>query len=305
MWKLLLITGLADLLSDEIYLKCSYRARVGTKLHLDNPQTFNEKLQWLKLHDRNPLYTTLSDKYAVRQYIKDKIGEKYLIPLLGGPWESFDEINFDALPNQFVLKCTHDSGGVVVCRDKSRFDINAAREKISRCLKRNYYLIGREWPYKNVPPRIIAEQYMTDDGDIPESDGPERITDLKDYKFFSFNGTVKVMYVASNRASTTEETNYDFFDMDFQHLPFTSVHPNAAVPPKKPATFDEMRELAERLSQGFPHVRVDFYEIDGKVYFGEMTFYHGSGTEPFEPDEWDTILGSWIDLPPKTEPEGK
>jgi len=288
-WKLLEKTGLDDLLGDEVYLKCLYRARTGKKLDLDNPQTFNEKLQWLKLYNREPLYTTLVDKYAVRQYIKDKIGEEYLVPLVGGPWESFDGIDFEALPNQFVLKCTHDSGGLFICRDKSRLDIDAAREKISGCLKRNYYLNGREWPYKNVKPRIIAEQYMED----------AKTGELRDYKFFSFDGVTRIMYVATDRASKTTETRYDFFDMDFQHLPFTNTHPNADVCPEKPANFDEMRKLADKLSKGFPHVRVDFYEVNGKTYWGEITFFHNSGTIPFEPDEWDMILGSWLELPRK------
>jgi len=282
--------GFYNDLPDEKYLRKSWRAKFHRELNLDNPQTFNEKLQWLKLYDRKPLYTTLVDKYAVRQYIKDKIGEEYLIPLVGGPWKNFDEIDFDALPNQFVLKCTHDSGGLVICRDKSRLDRDAAREKISRCLKRNYYLSGREWPYKNVPPRIIAEQYMED----------TETRELRDYKFFSFDGATKIMYIATDRASKTKETKYDFFDMDFQHLPFTNTHPNADTPPEKPSAFNEMKELADKLSRGFPHVRIDFYEVNGKVYFGEITFFHNSGMIPFEPDEWDWILGSWIELPQKT-----
>jgi len=282
--------GFYNRLPDKEFLEKKFALEMGKKLDLDNPQTFNEKLQWLKLYDRKPLYTTLADKYAVRQYIKDKIGEEYLIPLVGGPWKSFDEIDFDALPSQFALKCTHDSGGLVICRDKSKLDIDAARKKISRCLKRNYYLSGREWPYRNVPPQIIAEQYIED----------TKTKELRDYKFFSFDGAAKVMYIVTDRASETEKMKYDFFDMDFQHLPFTTDHPNANVPPEKPTAFNEMKELANQLSEGIPQARIDFYEVDEKVYFGEITFFHDSGMVPFEPDEWDMILGSWIKLPQKT-----
>jgi len=259
---------------------------MGKKLNLDNPKTFNEKLQWLKLYDRNPLYTTLVDKYAVRQYIKDTIGEEYLIPLVGGPWKTFDEIDFDALPDQFVLKCTHDSGGLVICRDKSKLDKEKARRKIEKCLKTNYYYGNREWPYKNVPPQIIAEKYMTD----------TLTAELRDYKFFCFDGMVKALFIATERANETEETKFDFFDENFQHLPFTNGHPNAAKLPEKPKRFELMKELAAKLSKGIPHVRVDFYEVDEKVYFGELTFFHWSGLVPFNPPEWDQKVGDWITL---------
>jgi len=282
--------GFYKWMPDKKFLEKGFKIQMGKKLDLDNPKTFNEKLQWLKLYDRKPLYTTLVDKYAVRQYIKDKIGEEYLVPLVGGPWESFDGIDFEALPNQFVLKCTHDSGGVYICKDKAAMDVEAAKEKLTKCFQRNYYDCGREWPYKNVKPRIIAEQYMED----------AKTGELRDYKFFSFDGVARIMYVATERASKTGEPKYDFFDRNFQHLPFTNTHPNADVPPEKPANFNKMIELADKMSEGFPHVRIDFYEVDGKVYFGEITLFHGSGMEPFDPDEWDMILGSWIELPQKT-----
>lgn len=278
--------GFYDKMSDKSFLEKKYKLSIGKELNLENPKTFNEKLQWLKLYDRKPLYTTLVDKYAVRQYIKNKIGEEYLIPLVGGPWKSFDEINFDVLPNQFVLKCTHDSGGLVICRDKSKLDITAARKKISRSLKRNYYLKGREWPYKNVLPQIIAEKYMSNGNN-----------ELIDYKFFAFNGDTKAMFIATDRASTIEETKLDFFDMKFKHLPFSNGHPNAEVPPAKPTGFEKMKELADKLSEGIPHARIDFYDIEGKIYFGEITLFHWSGLMPFEPEEWDTIFGDWIELP--------
>ena len=278
--------GLYNWMPDKKFLETKFKIQMGKKLNLDNPKTFNEKLQWLKLYDRNPLYTTLVDKYAVRQYIKDTIGEEYLIPLVGGPWKTFDEIDFDALPDQFVLKCTHDSGGLVICRDKSKLDKEKARRKIEKCLKTNYYYGNREWPYKNVPPQIIAEKYMTD----------TLTTELRDYKFFCFDGMVKALFIATERANETEETKFDFFDENFQHLPFTNGHPNAAKLPEKPKSFELMKELAAKLSKGIPHVRVDFYEVDEKVYFGELTFFHWSGLVPFNPPEWDQKVGDWITL---------
>lgn len=255
---------------------------MGKKLDLKNPQTFNEKLQWLKLYDRNPEYTKMVDKYEVRKYIADKIGEEYLIPLLG-VWDKFDDIDFSTLPDQFVLKCTHDSGGLVICKDKSKLDIEAARKKINKCLKRNFYKLTREWPYKNVKPRIIAEKLMVD----------ESGTELKDYKIFCFNGDPKAMFIATDRP---HDTRFDFFDTEFNHLPFTNGHPNATKEIKRPKGLEEMVQLAEKLSQGMKQVRIDFYDINGKVYFGEITFFHWSGMVPFEPEEWDYKFGEWINI---------
>lgn len=274
--------------SDEAYLKKAFRARFHRKLDLKDPKTYNEKLQWLKLYDRRPEYTPMVDKYEVKKYVADLIGEQYIIPTLG-VWDSFHDIDFDALPDQFVLKCTHDSGGLVICRDKSALDKEKAKEKIERSLARNYYLHGREWPYKNVKPRIIAEQYMED----------SETAELRDYKFFAFDGEVKALFIASERGSETEETKFDFFDAEFNHLPFLNGHPNAAVLPKKPQNFELMKQLASKLSRGIPQVRVDFYEANGRVYFGELTFSHWSGMMPFEPEEWDYTFGSWIKLPQK------
>ena len=272
-------------LPDELYLKLIYRIRVGKKLNLKNPKTYNEKLQWLKLHDRNPLYTTLVDKYEVKSYIAEKIGEEYVIPTLG-VWERFEDIDFNSLPDQFVLKCTHDSGGLVICKDKKKLDIEEARKKITRCQGTNYYWHGREWPYKFVRPRIIAEQYMED----------EKTQELRDYKFFAFNGTVRALFVASERQEKGTETKFDFFDADFNHLDFTNGHPNSTLTIEKPSSFDKMKELASILSVGFPQLRVDFYDVNGHVYFGELTFSHWSGLTPFSPDKWDDTFGSWIDL---------
>lgn len=275
-------------MSDEKYLKLVFKDRMGYPLDLENPRTFSEKLQWLKLYDRKPIYTTMVDKYEVKKYVADAIGEEYIIPTLG-VWESFDEIDFDELPEQFVLKCTHDSGGLVICRDKSKLNKAAAKEKIDRCMKRNYYWANREWPYKDVKPRIIAEQYMED----------KETAELRDYKFFSFDGETKAMFIATERASETEETKFDFFDMDYNHLDFRNGHPNATVLPAKPQNFELMHTLADKMSVGIPQVRIDFYEVNGRVYFGEMTFFHWSGLKPFEPAEWDRTFGDWIKLPNK------
>ena len=280
--------GFYKYMSDENYIKKDYRLAFGKELDIDNPKTFNEKLQWLKIHNRKPEYTTMVDKYAVKKYVADKIGEEYIIPTLG-VWESFDDIDFDKLPDQFVLKCTHDSGGLVICRDKSKLDMAAAKKKINKSLKRNYYWSNREWPYKNVKPRIIAEEYMED----------SITAELRDYKFFCFDGEVKALFIATDRANKSEETKFDFFDADYNHLPFTNGHPNASVLPGKPENFETMKKLASTLSSGIPHLRVDFYEVDGKVYFGELTFFHWSGMVPFDPPEWDLTFGNWITLPKK------
>lgn len=271
-------------MNDELYIKIAFWARVGRWPNIDHPQSYNEKLQWMKLHDRNPLYTKLVDKYEVKPLVAEKIGDKYIIPTLG-VWDNVEDIDFDSLPNQFVLKCTHDSGGLVICKDKRELDIDAAKKKLNTCLKHSFYWGMREWPYKDVKPRIIAEQYMEDE-----------TGELRDYKFFCFDGEVKALFIASDRTKDIE-TKFDFYDEDFNHLPFTNGHPNAEVPPSKPVCFEEMKELAKILSKGIPQVRVDFYEIKGKVYFGEMTFFHWSGMTPFVPEEWDYKFGNWIKLP--------
>ncbi len=277
--------GLLNRMSDEIYLKKCFELYLGKPLNLDNPTTYNEKIQWLKLHDRRSIYTTMADKYEAKRYVAERIGEEYIIPTLG-VWNKFEEIDFESLPEQFVLKCTHDSGGLVIVTDKAKMNLKEARRKINKSLKRNYYYRGREWQYKNITPRIIAEKYMAN------ADG----THPRDYKFFCFNGVAKVMYIVSDRFANQEMT-YDFYDMNFDKLPFRSIHPNSDMVIDKPENFDEMRELAEKLAEGFPHIRVDFYDIDGKIYFGELTLAHGSGFEYFEPYEWDIKMGSWLELP--------
>lgn len=272
-------------LAPEEFLKRMYRISIGKELDLDHPVMYTEKLQWLKLYDHRPEYTQMVDKYAVKAYIAEKIGQEYVVPLLG-VWDSVEDIDFDNLPQQFVLKTTHDSGGIVVCKDKSQLDVSAAKRKLNYFLKRNYYDHNREWPYKNVPHRIIAESYMED----------SRQGELRDYKFFTFGGVPKVLYIAQGRG-LGGETVADFFDMEFNHLPFTIDHDMAQKMPEKPVNFDLMKELAAKLSAGTPQLRVDFYEVDGKVYFGEMTFFHCSGMEQFHPEEWNRIFGDWVTLP--------
>lgn len=275
-------------LPDDLYLRLMYHARHHKKLHLDNPVAYTEKIQWLKLYDRNPLYTSLVDKYKVREYVTEKIGNEYLIPLLG-VWDSPDEIDFDKLPNHFVLKCNHDSGTVIICKDKALLDKEKTKEYLREKMKKDYYIRGREWPYKNVERKIIAESYMEDD----------KTGELRDYKFFCFDGIVKLLYVATNRQNKDSETCFDFFDMNFQHLNVRNDHPNAKQIPEKPESFELMISLAEKLGQGFPHVRVDFYEVNGKPYFGEMTFSHMCGMAPFEPYDIDVKMGEWLQLPKK------
>lgn len=273
-------------LPDRLFIKLKYRFTLGMRLHLKNPVTYNEKLQWLKLYDRNPIYSTMVDKYEAKGYVANIIGEKYVIPTIG-VWDSVDDIDWSVLPNQFVLKCTHDSGGLVICKDKTHFDYESAKTKINNAIKRNYFYRSREWPYKNLKPRIIAEQYMED----------KKTKELRDYKFFCFNGIMKALFIATERQSKDDETKFDFFDADFRHLDVRNGHPNATIPPAKPESFEEMKNLAEKLSAKIPHLRVDFYEVNGKVYFGELTFFHWSGLMPFEPEEWDYKFGEWITLP--------
>lgn len=277
--------GLISFLPDKQYLKILGHARLNQSFNIDNPTTYNEKLQWLKLYDRKEEYSNLVDKLKVRDFITKTIGSEYLIPLIG-VWDKFEDIDFQALPNQFVLKCTHDSGGLVICKDKNSFDIDEARKKINKCLKRNYYHLSREWPYKNIEAKIICEAYMVD----------ESTTELKDYKFFCFNGEPKLMFIASNRGI---DTKFDFFDIDFNQLPLKQKYKNSDKKYSKLENFDEMVQLARILSKNIPHIRVDFYNINGKIYFGEMTFYHFSGFEKFEPDSYDKILGDYLTLPNK------
>ncbi|MBS5527979.1 MAG: glycosyl transferase [Prevotella sp.] len=273
----------AGFMRDETFIKWEYFSGMRKFPDLKSPKTYNEKLQWLKLNDKHSEYTIMVDKYEAKEYVKKIIGEEYIIPTLG-VWDNFDEIDFDKLPNQFVLKTTHDSGGIVVCKDKTKLDLNVARKKLEKSLQHNFFYEHREYPYKDVKPRIIAEKFMVD----------ESGTELKDYKFFCFDGIVKMLFVATDRPF---DTRFDFYDMDFKHLPFKQGHPLATKEIRKPNGFEEMKRIASTLSKGIPHVRVDLYDINGKIYFGELTFFHFSGNVPFEPKEWDYKIGEWLKLP--------
>lgn len=275
--------------SSERFLRVYYRMRTGMRLNLDNPVSFQDKTQWLKLQYTDPLYTKLVDKYAVRQFVADRIGEEHLIPLLG-VYDKFEDINFDLLPNQFVLKATHDSGSVVICKDKSNFDVEAARKKLNKSLKRNYFWKGREYPYKNVPPRIVAEQFMVDEGNNGQ---------IPDYKFFVLNGKPEMLFVAEGRFSK-EGASFTFLDMDWNVMPiFAKGHEGtgAHIAPFKPACYEEMKDIVEKLCLDIPYHRVDLYTINNKVYFGEYTFFHDGGVVLFSPDEWNYKLGEMIKLP--------
>lgn len=272
-------------LDDEKFLKTLYEKTLKKELNLENPKTFNEKLQWLKLYDRNPEYIKMVDKYDVKEYVSNIIGNEYIIQTLG-IYDKFEDINFEQLPDKFIIKCTHDSASTVICKDKKTFNYEEAKNKINKCLKKNYFYEGREWPYKSVKPRIIIEKYM--------EDSIEEV--LRDYKFMCFNGKVRCSFVCSNRYSK-DGINVDFFDMEWKKMPFERHYKNSNVDIAKPINYELMIELSEKLSKNIPFVRVDWYEINGKVYFGELTFYPGNGLEEFTPEKYDDILGSWISLP--------
>lgn len=272
-------------LPDKTYLQLYYFAKNKRFINFKNPTTFNEKIQWLKIYDRNPLYTTLVDKVEVKKYVSEKIGNEYIIPTLG-VWDNPYDIDFDKLPNQFVLKCNHDSGEVFICKDKACFDKKYALKKLSQLLKDDFYLIGREWPYKNVKRKIIAEEYISNSV-IEEDD------DLIDYKFMCFNGKVKCIFTCSERNSD-QGLKVTFFDLDWKVLPFERSFPKSKIKIEKPKNFKLMVNLAEKLAENIPFVRIDFYEHNGKAFFGEYTFYPGCGFEKFSPEEWDKTLGDWL-----------
>ena len=271
-------------LTDEEYIRMRWEIMMGKRtLDLEHPRTFDEKIQWLKLHDRDPLHTILVDKYAVKKWVADKIGDEYVIPTLG-VWERFDDIDFDALPDKFVLKCTHDSGSIVFCCGKKQFDIDAAREKLTKCLAQNYFWVTREWPYKDVPPRIIAEPYIVDESGY----------ELKDYKVQVFGGEPKFIQVDFGRFS---DHRRNLYDCEWNYIPAMILYPTAPEHIAKPECLDDMLNLARKLSEGMIYVRTDFYAIHHKVYFGEMTFHHGSGYENIEPPEFEKRMSDWMHLP--------
>ena len=288
-YNAMVLCGRREKWEDEVYYRRKYFAAIGKPLNLQNPVTFNEKIQWLKLNDRNPQYTMMVDKYLVKNYISEIIGQKYVVPLLG-VWNSPEEIDFSMLPEQFVLKCNHNSQkGIVICKDNAKLDMKRARADLRKAMGQDYYLSGgHEWPYKNVPRKIIAEKYISNDNN----------TELMDYKLMCFNGKCKCCFVCTDRyIAKAGGLKVTFFDRDWNQMPFERHYPASKVPIPRPSQYEEMIHLAEMLSENIPFVRVDFYVANQEIYFGELTFYPGSGFEEFNPDEWDTILGSWLVLP--------
>lgn len=281
-------TGKYDSMPDEYYLKRKFKAIMGRELNVKNPITFNEKLQWLKLYDRKSLYTTLVDKYEVKKYVASIIGEEYIIPTIG-VWDDPDEIDFEKLPNQFVLKCNHNSGlGMCICKDKNKLDYSKVRKELRKGLNQDYYLTGREWPYKNVKRKIIAEKFMVD-----HSLGGEK--DLVDYKVHCFNGIPKVILVCRDRFSQSGMTE-DFFTTDWIHLDIKRPNHKNAKYIERPKELEEMLKLAGKLAEGIPFSRIDFYTINGDVYFGEITFFPASGLQKFEPENYDEFFGKWLNI---------
>ena len=276
--------GFFDWMSDEAYLKIRFRCEMGYKLDLKHPRTYNEKLQWLKIYDKNPLYPTIVDKYRAKEYVASLIGEQYIIPTLG-IYDRYEDIDFEKLPSQFVLKCTHDSGSIYICRDKKHLDKERAEYILKRGLKRDPVRYAREWPYSQVPRRIIAEQYLEEE----DNQG------LKDYKIFTFSGKAALVQVDYGRFTHHKRNLYS---LDWEYIPASFTYP---TDPQhviaRPENLELMIELAETLAQKLPHVRVDFYSIGSQIYFGEMTLYHGAGFEIFEPEEWQYKLGDLLVLP--------
>lgn len=274
-----------SILPDKAYLSLIYAIRMKKIMHWHSPKSFSEKLQWIKVYDHNPLYIQLVDKYEMKKFVDQVIGPGHTVPTLG-IWDSVDDIDFSKFPERFVIKGTHDSGSVIVCKDIKTFDENNARSKLQDSLNTNLYYLSREWPYKHVPHRIIAEEYIESKDKSP----------LTEYKLFCFDGEVKIVLVCKGLAHTTKRTN-DFCDVNLKRYPFTSLLPNSEGELIKPDNYDELLQYARKLSKGFPEVRVDAYVFDGRIYFGELTFFHNSGLRRYEPDEWDYKIGEWVKLP--------
>lgn len=278
---------LEPFMSDEAFLKMIYPFYIGERLNLCNPQTFNEKIQWLKLYYFDERFTCFVDKARVKEYVEKVIGSKYVIPTIG-VWNDFNDINFNLLPNRFVLKTTHGGGGdgVVICDNKSKLDFKSARKKLSRNLREDISSYFKEWPYRNVPRKIIAEELVV----MPEEQ------ELLDYKLLCFNGSVRCAFVGSNRFKEGG-VRTTYYDRNWKRLPFERSNPSEIAGIEKPKHFEEMVDIAEKLSIDIPFVRIDFYEANNQIYFGEMTFFPGSGFLAFNPKEWDKKLGDWLDLP--------
>lgn len=275
-------------IEDKKYLEILYKKVMNKKLDLNNPKTFNEKLQWLKLYDRNPKYNKMVDKFEVKKYVSDIIGQEYIIPTLG-VYDRVEDINFEELPDKFVIKCTHDSGSVMICKNKKEFDINNCKKALTKELKINYFYQNREWPYKDIKPRVLAEKYMQNKKD----------QSLKDYKFYCFNGEPKYLYV-SEGLEDHSTAKISFFDMNFEFAGFyRDDFRKFDKKPEKPINFEKMKEIAKKLSQEIPFLRVDLYEIEGKIYFSELTFTPCAGFMPFNPEEFDGKLGNLLELPCK------
>lgn len=275
-------------LPDETYIRWDYYLNHSRSINLINPQRYTEKLQWLKLYYRNPLWTQMVDKYAVKALVSERVGAEHVAPVYG-KWNRAQDIDWDQLPDQFVLKTNHDSGnnGVFIIKDKSQIINHKSQiiRRINQSLRRDTSRAGREWPYRDVPRCVFAEQYLED-----------ATGELRDYKFFCFDGEVKYLFIATERQSGGE-VKFDYFDADFNHLDIVQRHPMSDKKIEKPAMFDQMKDLAAKLSIGLPEVRVDLYEVDGRIYFGEYTFFHHGGIAPFHPDKWDFIWGEQIHLP--------
>lgn len=285
MLKILTSQKIFNILPDKTYLKIKYKLNVDKSLNLKEPETFNEKLQWLKLYDRKDIYSMMVDKYESKDFISKIIGKEYIIPTIG-IYDSFEEIDFDKLPKQFVIKCTHDSGGVIVCKDKKKFDREMARKKINKCLKNNYFYLSREWPYKNVKPRVIVEKYLGEN--------------LIDYRFYCFEGIPKYVYVYSNESNINgdkpEPVHCDIYDMNWKRANYKQKCPPSNQNIEKPKNFKNMIELSKKLSKNCKFLRVDFYEINGKLYNGELTFFPGGGMSKFYPEKMDKELGKLINI---------
>ena len=276
---------LLNTLPDKLYLQLVYFKHFKRFINFSNPRSYNEKLQWLKINNRKPIFTDMVDKYKVRDYVANKIGKEYLIPLVGGPWFDANDIDVDKLPNQFVIKCNHDSGSAIICRDKSKFDFEDCKKTLSQHMKNNLFWYGREWPYKNVTPCIIAEQYLELNSQ-----------NCAEYKMFCFNGEVKIVLVCKGAARVAGERTNDFFDVNFNRIPVTVHNPNSNDVLRKPAAYEELLRIAKELSQGMTHVRVDTYVLNDKVYFGELTFFHNAGFTRFNPEEYDLRWGEYIKI---------
>lgn len=273
-------------LPDKTYLKILYRFETGKKLNLEKPRYFNEKLQWLKLYDRNPIYTKLVDKYEVKNLIIEKLGAEYLIPMIA-VYERVEDIEWEKLPNQFVVKCTHGSGSNIICKEKENLSIEKSNKKLNKWMKKNWYWSGREWPYKYVKPRIIIEKYIVDDSN----------EELKDFKFHCFNGEPFILQVDYNRFIKHYRNIYD---LNYNQINATIQYPSSnSLIIAKPTNLDKMIEIAKILSEGFKYIRVDLYESQGKVYFGELTLHHGSGLEKIIPESFDKTLSDLIKLDQK------